>query len=678
LVKPGELRACHWCVVVCAVSILALLTHWLSTITSQLSSLIVASLRRAPPYREVHIYRLITEHSIEENILVKAQQKRNLDILVMDKGKFDGSALSGKNNNVAERAEAKSEEQSSDVFTTGGLRAILGVEEENQEREEKQLEREKGPGENLTREQMEAAMLNLEDQDDVVALRGAQKEAAEELQEFDESIELKRDSDNEGDGDETENNKSSSNAKGGAKKKEEAAPEKINEEEEMAKEFEAWQDNVGVDASVLEASLSPTETYALRFREDIEPFWSVFAIMEERRRLEAMEETKDEIDIDQIEHEKALEERRAIEDGDLLATRARPEELVRQRNLYLREKARLRANKKRRTLTGENWELRNDAITDKPFWYNTDTGEAIWDKPAVLVQHEADEFAREKLWAGLPLKPLVHIMSFLIPLPDRTRCTRVCRQWRLAANDFSFVRHVYPVEMGALARDDKHLGHNHYRSIAEALTVALPGDTIGKRAMTQVARSTRMKSILTIMFFFLAHPLIPAELGDGHYWVNEPGLAINVPLKLVGDEQNASNVVIEMSGTVSWRGNAGWIEGITFRRPKISSGVGSTADMLRVVEGGRIDIIHSVIDNTGSTGASAAALVGSGTSGQWVDVLICGGMDQGILLDDGAKLSMDKVREPRDLRQMDHFWLRGLGDFFLSFSLPPQIYLCSA
>ena len=248
----------------------------------------------------------------------------------------------------------------------------------------------------------------------------------------------------------------------------------------MAKEFAAWQDNVGLDTSALEASLSPTEKYGLNFRQEIDPFYSVFAIMEERRRLEASEETKEEIDIDQIEHEKAMEERRAIDDGDLLASRARPEDLVRQRSLYRREKARLKSNKKKRTLTGENWEVREDARSKAPFWYNTDTGEALWDKPAVLLELEAEALARQKLWVCLPLKPLVHIMSFLVPYPDRVQCTKVCRQWRLAANDISFVRHVYPVEMGALARDERHIAHNHYRTIAEALSIALPGDTIGQ------------------------------------------------------------------------------------------------------------------------------------------------------------------------------------------------------
>lgn len=38
--------------------------------------------------RDVHIYRLVTEHTIEENILKKAYQKRQLDDLVISEGKF--------------------------------------------------------------------------------------------------------------------------------------------------------------------------------------------------------------------------------------------------------------------------------------------------------------------------------------------------------------------------------------------------------------------------------------------------------------------------------------------------------------------------------------------------------------------------------------------------------------
>ena len=447
--------------------------------------------------REVHIYRLITEHSIEENILVKAQQKRNLDILVMDKGKFDGAGLNSERITTEDDFEQQS---SSDVFSKGGLRAILGMHDEPHEITE---EARYGPGvaenENEpTREEMVAAMATVEDQDDVLALRGAEKEAKEELQEFDESIELKVDSDN--DVDDEAGKKGTTAAKSSAQKENEQLNAK-NEEEEMAKEFAAWQNNVGLDTSALEASLSPTEKYGLHFRQEIDPYWSMFAILEERRRLEAAEETKHEIDIDQIERGKAMDERQAIEDGDLLGTRPRPEDLVRQRNLYLREKARLKADKKRRKLTGENWELREDARDQRPFYYNTDTGEALWDKPTVLLDLEAENYAREKMWSGLPHKPLIHIMSYLLPYPERITCAKMCRQWRQAATDIIFVRHVYPVEMGAMAQNDNRLGHNHYRSIADALAVALPGDTIGEQILFLSVFCSLKFPVLTLIFF---------------------------------------------------------------------------------------------------------------------------------------------------------------------------------
>jgi helicase SWR1 len=33
--------------------------------------------------RDVHIYRLVSQHSVEENILKKARQKKHLDTLVL-------------------------------------------------------------------------------------------------------------------------------------------------------------------------------------------------------------------------------------------------------------------------------------------------------------------------------------------------------------------------------------------------------------------------------------------------------------------------------------------------------------------------------------------------------------------------------------------------------------------
>jgi helicase SWR1 len=47
--------------------------------------------------RDVTIYRLITEYTIEENILLKSIQKSKLDTYVMEDGQFNQSSLKGFN-----------------------------------------------------------------------------------------------------------------------------------------------------------------------------------------------------------------------------------------------------------------------------------------------------------------------------------------------------------------------------------------------------------------------------------------------------------------------------------------------------------------------------------------------------------------------------------------------------
>jgi len=68
---------------------------------------------------------MITEHSIEENILTKAKQKRNLDFLVMDEGKFHATTL-----NELAVDDAATE---GDTFTKDKLQSILGLHAENEE-----------------------------------------------------------------------------------------------------------------------------------------------------------------------------------------------------------------------------------------------------------------------------------------------------------------------------------------------------------------------------------------------------------------------------------------------------------------------------------------------------------------------------------------------------------------
>lgn len=78
-----------------------------------------------------------------------------------------------------------------------------------------------------------------------------------------------------------------------------------NEERELEAELASWQEKVGPDFKLIEASLSPVEKYALRFHTDIEPFVSIF-FLSEQQRLEGLELTaqSEEWDVEKIEKEK--------------------------------------------------------------------------------------------------------------------------------------------------------------------------------------------------------------------------------------------------------------------------------------------------------------------------------------------------------------------------------------
>lgn len=105
------------------------------------------------------------------------------------------------------------------------------------------------------------------------------------------------------------------------------------------------------------------------------------------------------------------------------------------------------------------------------------------------------------------------------------------------------------------------------------------------------------------------------ELGDGHYWLNS-NLSIDKPLRFIGDENNPSNVVIELGGTIVWTASGGFLEGITFRRPTLSSSVGHASPMLQLLNNGKVDMVHTVFDNDGRSGSVVQAC-GPGYKGYW-------------------------------------------------------------
>ncbi|KAL3811882.1 hypothetical protein ACHAXA_005548 [Cyclostephanos tholiformis] len=540
--------------------------------------------------REVHIYRMVTEYSIEENILTKAKQKRNLDLLVMDEGKFHATA--------PDESSTGDVGAEGDAFTKDKLQRILGIHAENDDLPISSVD------DTMSNDQLESAMAALEDEDDVVAMRNTRQEAIEALKEFDESIQYKQDeialveSNGKEEKDEVVKlknkilpNSSSAESDNHKLKHDDAS----DDEKEMEKEFAQWQRKVGMDANTIYESLTPLERYGLHVKEQIDPYYSKY-FWAEQQRLQTTN-TNNEWNIEEIEQKKVKEEQQAFEDGDLLATFPEAESLPRQRQLYIREKARLRSDTMRRKLTGQNWNARLDDRSGNVFWYNADTGEVLGDKPQVLRMLEAEEVARTEGWSALPHKPLVHIMDFLIPYPERIKCTATCRRWKAAATDASFVLHVWPVELGALVMDVNKLGKNHFRTIADANRAALPGDSIG--------------------------------------------LVVNKPIKFVGDENEPAHVVLEMSGEMLWESSGGWMEGITIRRPRISMGMTHNTEILRIEAGARLDMFNCVFDNRGSIG-NCVSVMSDGAGGRWEKATINGGSRDysGLLIEKNAKVEL--------------------------------------
>jgi E1A-binding protein p400 len=372
---------------------------------------------------------MISEHTVEENILRKAQQKRHLDFLVMGEGKFN-----------------------MEFFSKNSLRELVGDGDGGdapEEGEEEEAEEGQEGQEEMSAAQIEAAMAQVEDKDDVVAMKGAQAEAANENAEFGDNYRPPsqlsgnasgteggsgRDSTTprpgsamsntsmgeEDDGD--DDNEEDEDGDGGEKKakaqaekkkrrKDEMAPQALarkkakqevaaraaKEKEEAAKEEEELNKlrANAVSAEALEAQLQPIERYAVKFRETKDPMtlviWGVAA---------PPEVEEEEIALEEIEKAKEEEEMNQIADGELLASMEAPLEDEPEHGTGFREtRVRMVRERKRRKLTGESWETRVDGRSGHPFYYNVDTGEAQWDKPALLQTNEALQRTRLEVGA---------------------------------------------------------------------------------------------------------------------------------------------------------------------------------------------------------------------------------------------------------------------------------------
>ncbi|GFT29328.1 helicase domino [Trichonephila clavipes] len=128
--------------------------------------------------RDVHIYRLISERTIEENILKKANQKRILGNLAIEGGNFTTAFF--KKNSIH------------DLF---GMDEQIAEEKKIEEVQSEKFVENQAP---FSQKELEQALGMAEEESDLQAAQTASAEAVAELAEFDESIPLDNDSrDNE-------------------------------------------------------------------------------------------------------------------------------------------------------------------------------------------------------------------------------------------------------------------------------------------------------------------------------------------------------------------------------------------------------------------------------------------------------------------------------------------------
>jgi E1A-binding protein p400 len=139
--------------------------------------------------RDVHIYRLISEKTIEENILKKANQKRLLGDLAIEGGKFTEAYF--KNSTIQDLFNV---DQSDDA--TARLADVLDRDKERREKLSQTL----ATTSSATNENdktavgvFESALAAAEDDQDVEAAKVVRQEAAEDLAEFDENIPITED-----------------------------------------------------------------------------------------------------------------------------------------------------------------------------------------------------------------------------------------------------------------------------------------------------------------------------------------------------------------------------------------------------------------------------------------------------------------------------------------------------
>lgn len=248
--------------------------------------------------RPVHIYRLISEHTVEENILKKCNQKRQLDNLVMQDGSF-----------------------TPDFFKKLNLREFFETEDIGDSAEQPAIA---AAGEDMSESELNKAMADAEEETD----RDATTALHMEMDEGETEFELK------GDGEEEDANGEGDNKGGrtepplvGASPEDLTETEKAGEtvgmalcgkagadDDEILKGVQEMTKTAGI-AQAIEERLSDIQKYALRFIEDA---YSDVAALQLNQLDERMEAGQTEYGMGELERVRQEEEEAMDEDDEVL------------------------------------------------------------------------------------------------------------------------------------------------------------------------------------------------------------------------------------------------------------------------------------------------------------------------------------------------------------------------
>nr|CAI5852471.1 unnamed protein product [Callosobruchus analis] len=230
--------------------------------------------------RDVHIYRLVSERTIEENILKKANQKRLLGDLAIEGGNFTTAYF--KSSTIQDLFNV---DQSEEATATSRLAELVDAKEEQEKLPQTAAvaTTSSSTDEKTAVGALESALAACEDDQDVQAARTAKAEAVADLAEFDEDIPLEE------------------------QQQQEPAQQQQKEVSKAEQEIN----------SVIE-KLSPIEKYAMKFIEATESAWSAEQLAAAEREIEEQKRVWEKNRLAAMREEEERRARELEEESDII------------------------------------------------------------------------------------------------------------------------------------------------------------------------------------------------------------------------------------------------------------------------------------------------------------------------------------------------------------------------